>query len=435
MLGGLVWVLWGGIMPAFAKYMTNTKPQPRVLIGITGGIAAYKIASLVRLLTKANFCVQVMMTEAACQFITPLTMQALSGSSVHTALLDTDAERAMGHIALAKWADIVLIAPATANTIAKLANGMGDNLLTCVCLATAAPIVVAPAMNQQMWQSGIVQDNIAKLARVGYHIIPPDSGEQACGDVGAGRLCEPPVLFLALKHYLALSTNRPLQGKKVVVNAGATLEAIDPVRFLSNHSSGKMGYALAQACANAGASVILIAGQTVDLPTPFAVEKRTVGSAAQMLEACLLACQGADVFIAAAAVADFRPSDPKGQKIKKGDEEAMVLSLTKNPDVLATVAATYPTLVTLGFAAETCDVERHAKLKLNNKKLTMIACNDVSCQDIGFGSDDNAMCVFFADELQKKPRTLAKANKAIVATHLVAYLGEVLDDLAHKRQK
>lgn len=415
-----------------SKNTVSSKSSANVLVGITGGIAAYKIATLVRLLVKEGFGVQVMMTEAACQFITPLTLQALSGSPVHTALLDTDAEQAMGHITLAKWADIVLIAPASANTIAKMANGIGDNLLTCVCLATSAPIVIAPAMNQQMWQNGIVQDNVAKLTRF-YHIIPPDSGEQACGDVGAGRLCEPPVLLSALKHYLALSIARPLQGKKVVVNAGATLEAIDPVRFLSNHSSGKMGYALAQACANAGAEVVLIAGTMVAQPTPFAVIKHTVTDADEMLDACLSACQDADAFIAAAAVADFCPTNVAGQKIKKDAKFEMTLHLKKTPDVLAAVAKNYPSLVTLGFAAETMEVERYAKLKLNNKKLTMIACNDVSDSKIGFGSNDNAVKVFFADRFDRAPITFAKSSKDHIAHQLMELLVWVFQQIDEQK--
>lgn len=405
-----------------------------IVLAITGGIAAYKSAALARLLVKKGHSVRVVMTAGACAFITPLTFQALTGNEVHTDLLDETAEKAMGHIELAKWADMVVIAPASANTIGKLANGLADNLLTAVCLATTAPILLAPAMNQAMWHNLIVQDNLAKLSRFNFSIIPPDSGEQACGDVGAGRLPEPEVLCRHLDEFLAVkdtaeNTALTLAKKTVVISAGATVEPIDPVRFLSNHSTGKMGYALAQACLNAGAKVILVAGSSVTLPTPLGVEKHTIGTADELLKVCLQVCQKADIFIATAAVADFRVQHIAPQKLKKtADHDGLTLKLIKNPDVLATIASTYPHLLTVGFAAETTDVQNYAKAKLVAKNLDMIAVNDVSDKRIGFGSDDNAMTVFFAERYGVSPYSIAKTSKAQVAKQLVAQIGKILSE-------
>lgn len=397
--------------------MTN----PKILLGITGGIAAYKSAMLARLLIKAGCEVRVMMTAAACEFITPMTLQALTGHEVHTELLDETAELGMGHIELAKWADVVVIAPASANTIGKLANGLADNLLTTVCLATDASILIAPAMNQQMWANAIVQDNLIKLTRFGYELIMPDSGEQACGDVGMGRLPEPEVLcemilaFVARRHL-----PQPLAGKTVVITAGATLEPIDPVRFLSNHSTGKMGYALAVACRDAGADVVLVSGKRVHLQAPQGVRRIDVGTADEMLAVCLDVCRTADVFIATAAVADYKMATIAPHKIKKTDGvDGMTLELIKNPDVLATIAKTYPDVLSVGFAAETQDTETYAKGKLIAKNLDMIAVNDVSDTSIGFGSDDNAMMVFFAEKYAKTAQKLPKAPKSTIARQLV----------------
>lgn len=402
--------------------------KPKILLGITGGIAAYKSAVLARLLVKAGMDVRVMMTSAACEFITPLTLQALTGYEVHTALLDATAERGMGHIALAKWADMIVIAPASANSIAKLAHGFADNLLTTVCTASAAPIVIAPAMNQQMWTNPTTQANLAKLAKLEqYHIISPDSGEQACGDVGAGRLPEPEVLCERILSLLAKRGAQPLAGKKVVITAGATIEAIDPVRFLSNHSTGKMGYALAAACRDAGAKVVLISGKRVTLPTPVDVIRIDVGSADEMLDACDAAMAGADVFIGTAAVADFKVANVAQQKIKKSsDNDHLNLELVKNPDILATMANKYPQALMVGFAAETHDVENYAQGKLIAKGLDMIALNDVSDSSIGFGSDDNAMTVFFAKPYDKHKQALVKAAKPIIASQLVALMAQLL---------
>ncbi len=406
-------------------------PKPKILLGITGGVAVYKTAYLVRLLVKAGFDVRVMMTKSACEFITPLTMQALSGHAVSQDLFDESAELGMGHIELAKWADFIMIAPASANTIAKLANGLADNLLTTVCLATKAPIILAPAMNQQMWANALVQDNLTKLRRFGVDVLEPDSGAQACGDVGVGRLPEPETLFAYLNHKITQSqTPQVLAGKTVVITAGATLEPIDPVRFLSNHSTGKMGFALAAACHHAGAKVILVCGKKVTLQAPLGVCRIDVGTADEMLAQCLSIFQEqtVDVFIATAAVADYKMAAIAPHKLKKvAGVDTLTLELVKNPDILATIAKTYPKTLTVGFAAETQDTATYAKGKLQSKKLDMIACNDVSDSSIGFGSDDNAMTLFFADKYELEPKTLAKAPKATIAKQLVVNIGRLLD--------
>lgn len=398
-----------------------------ILLAITGGIAAYKSASLARLLVKYGHNVQVIMTKGATAFISPLTLQALTGNAVHIQLLDETAEAGMGHIQLAKWADLLIIAPASANTLARLSMGMADDLLTTVCLATTAPILVAPAMNQQMWANPAVVLNTQTLTDLGYQIIEPASGEQACGDVGAGRLPEPEALFEQVQWALA-KQHQPqlLAGKQVVITAGATLEAIDPVRYLSNHSTGKMGYALATACRDAGAEVTLIVGEKVTLTTPIGVQKITVQSADDMLQAAKkTADTGCDVFIATAAVADYRTKTTAPQKIKK-TQPAMTLELVKNPDILATISKENPNMFMVGFAAETQDVEKYAHNKLIDKKLDMIACNDVSRQDIGFASDDNAMTVFFADKYQHPSASLAKMPKKDIAKELVNLMAKVM---------
>ncbi|MDO4894004.1 bifunctional phosphopantothenoylcysteine decarboxylase/phosphopantothenate--cysteine ligase CoaBC [Moraxella sp.] len=406
--------------------MTHSK---NILLALTGGIACYKSAILARLLIKAGHSVRVMMTDGACQFITPLTLQALTGNEVHTKLLDEQAERGMGHIQLAKWADLVVVAPASANTIGKLANGLADNLVTTVIVATTAPVWVYPAMNQAMWGNAIVQDNLNKLAQFGFNIVSPDSGEQACGDVGMGRLPEPEAICeQILSFFECQTTAQTLAGKTVVITAGATTEPIDPVRYLSNHSTGKMGYALARACVSAGAKVTIIAGEKVSLPTPLGVQKITIGTADEMLQACLAACQNADIFIATAAVADFKVANVASQKLKKtADNDGLTLELVKNPDVLATIAKTYPHLLTVGFAAETQDIENYAKGKLVAKNLDMIAVNDVSDKTIGFGSDDNAMSVFFAQKYGKDKVDLARMSKDKIAKGLLGCMSRLLD--------
>ena len=401
--------------------INNTLPA------FTRGIAAYNSATLARLLLNYGHHVQVIMTKGATAFISPLTLQALTGNAVHTQLLDETAEAGMGHIQLAKWADLLIIAPASANTLARLSMGMADDLLTTVCLATTAPILVAPAMNQQMWANPAVVLNTQTLTDLGYQIIEPASGEQACGDVGAGRLPEPEALFEQVQWALA-KQHQPqlLAGKQVVITAGATLEAIDPVRYLSNHSTGKMGYALATACRDAGAEVTLIVGEKVTLTTPIGVQKITVQSADDMLQAAKkTANTGCDVFIATAAVADYRTKTTAPQKIKK-TQPAMTLELVKNPDILATISKENPNMFMVGFAAETQDVEKYAHNKLIDKKLDMIACNDVSRQDIGFASDDNAMTVFFADKYQHPSASLAKMPKKDIAKELVNLMAKVM---------
>ncbi len=411
----------------FTPVVTTVPNITKIVLAITGGIAAYKSALLARLLVKEGFEIRVIMTQGAQQFITPLTLQALTGNEVHTELLDTHAELGMGHIELAKWADLVLIAPASANTLARLAMGMADDLLATVCLATTAPVMVAPAMNQQMWAHPAVQLNVQTLSDMGYEMIEPDSGVQACGDVGAGRLPEPEILLRRVLNFKAkLMVPQSLVGKKVTITAGPTVEAIDPVRFLSNHSTGKMGFALARACRDAGAEVTLIAGGKVDLTTPLDVQRVNVLSADDMLQAAnQSAAAGCDIFIATAAVADYRTRDAAPQKIKKTQDE-MTLDLVKNPDILATISHTYPDMFMVGFAAETQDVEKYARGKLASKDLDMIACNDVSRKDIGFASDENAMTVFFADKYQQEPEALDKASKDDIAQQLVALIGNTI---------
>lgn len=403
---------------------------PNILLAITGGISAYKSAVLARLLIKAGCTVRVMMTDGACEFITPLTLQALTGNEVHTKLLDDEAERGMGHIELAKWADMVVIAPASANTIGRLAGGLADNLVTTVALATTAPIVIVPAMNQAMYVHAIVQDNLAKLIRFGYTVLTPDSGEQACGDVGAGRLPEPDDLCERILTLLAKSqTPQSLRGKKVIITAGATVEAIDPVRFLSNHSTGKMGFAIAKACMNAGADVTIVAGRGVHLPTPFGAKRITVTTADDMLSACQLVMtdDGDSIFIATAAVADYKVANIASQKIKKtSNQDDLTLALIKNPDILATISHTFPNAVMVGFAAETQDSENYAHAKLIAKNLDMIAVNDVSDKSIGFGSDDNAMTVFFAKHYGMDKMVLDKANKESIAKSLVECVARII---------
>ncbi|MEP1583969.1 MAG: bifunctional phosphopantothenoylcysteine decarboxylase/phosphopantothenate--cysteine ligase CoaBC, partial [Marinobacter sp.] len=359
----------------------------RILLGVTGGIAAYKSAELVRLLKKSGHEVRVVMTRGAEAFVTPLTFQALSGEPVRTSLLDPEAESGMGHIELAKWADQVVIAPASADFIARLAQGMADDLLTTLCCATEAPIAVAPAMNQAMWGNRRTQRNIGLLAADAQVTLwGPGQGAQACGDVGAGRMLEPTVLF----DLISGATNGPLAGRRVVITAGPTREPIDPVRYISNYSSGKMGYALASAARMAGANVVLVSGP-VSIEAPAGVEVRSVTTAQDMLEYASGAVdEGCDLFIATAAVADYRPDSCAGDKIKKTDE-GMSLSLVRNPDTLAAIAARADAPFTVGFAAETRDVEHYALDKLTRKKLSMIVANDVSAPGLGFNSDNNAV--------------------------------------------
>lgn len=372
----------------------------RVLLGVSGGIAAYKSAEIIRRLQDQGAQVRVVMTPAAQEFITPLTLQALSGNPVHTDLLDPAAEAAMGHIELARWADLLLIAPASADFIARLAQGKGDDLLTTLCLAHSAAIAVAPAMNQAMWRNPATQDNLAVLQRREVAIIGPDAGAQACGDVGPGRLLEPVAI---VEHCADLFQTGSLDGKTVVITAGPTREALDPVRFISNHSSGKMGYALAEAALEAGATTVLISGPT-HLTPPHRARLVAAVSAADMHAASLDALQNCDVFIATAAVADYRPNQVAEQKIKKTDSDSMLVELVKNPDIVAAVAAHKPKPFTVGFAAETEQVREYARAKLQRKNLDLVVANDVSQADIGFNSDENAVTLIWPEKEENLPQ-------------------------------
>lgn len=395
-----------------------------ILLAVTGGIAAYKSAILVRRLKDYGFDVRVVMTHGAQAFIQPLTFQALSGHPVHTELLDAEAEAGMGHIELARWADLVLVAPASCDSLAKFAMGLADDLLSTLYLATKAPVWVAPAMNQQMWAAKATQRNLSTLIEDGVHVIMPDTGSQACGDVGLGRMPEPEDIARQVKLYFHQAERAIaekfglLAGQRVVITAGPTREAIDPVRYISNHSTGKMGFAIAAACYAAGAEVTLIAGP-VSLDTPNGVSRINVASARHMLEESLESLErGCDIFIATAAVADYRVAEVAEHKIKKAGDE-LAVALVKNPDIVATIAQQSKRPFMVGFAAETRNVEAYASEKLIAKKLDMIACNDVSRADIGFASDENAMTVFFAEHYRLDKRELEKASKQEIAQQLV----------------
>lgn len=366
-----------------------------MLLGVSGGIAAYKAAELVRTLTgQLGAEVQVVMTAAATEFVGPLTFQALSGRPVRSELFDPAAEAAMGHIELARWGDALIVAPATADFIARLAAGMADDLLTTLALASPAPKAVAPAMNQQMWGAAATQRNIATLRGDGVEIWGPDSGEQACGDVGAGRMIEPGEIA---ERTAALLREKVMAGLKVMITAGPTREAIDPVRYLSNHSSGKQGFALARAAAAAGAEVVLVSGP-VTLRTPAGVRRIDVVSAEEMLEACCAELPGTHIVIGVAAVADYRIASPAAHKLKKGDAAGCPqLELVENPDVIAAIARHPTRPFCVGFAAETDNVTDYARAKLASKGLSLIIANDVSRKDIGFASDDNAVTIIDAD--------------------------------------
>ncbi|MBJ9741129.1 bifunctional phosphopantothenoylcysteine decarboxylase/phosphopantothenate--cysteine ligase CoaBC [Acinetobacter oleivorans] len=406
-------------------------PHKNIVLAVTGGIAAYKSAILVRRLKDYGFDVRVVMTHGAQAFITPLTFQALSGNPVHTELLDPAAEAGMGHIELARWADLLLVAPASCDTLAKFAHGLADDLLSTVFLATKSPVWVAPAMNQQMWAAKATQRNLQTLVEDGVHVIMPDAGEQACGDVGLGRMPEPEEIAKQVAGYFHQAQRAIaekfglLAGKRVVITAGPTREAIDPVRYISNHSTGKMGFALAAACYAAGAQVTLIAGP-VSLDTPNGVKRVNVASARQMLDISMNSLEtGCDIFIATAAVADYRVAEIAEHKIKKAGDELNV-SLVKNPDIVATIAGQEKRPFMVGFAAETQNVEEYAAGKLVAKKLDMIACNDVSRADIGFASDENAMTVFFAENYHMKKRELEKASKQEISQQLVEAISDAL---------
>ena len=387
-----------------------------ILLGISGGIAAYKSAELVRLFSKQGAKVRVCMTASAQQFITPLTMQALSGHQVHTDLLDPQAELGMGHIELARWADAIVIAPATANTLAKITYGLADDLLTTVCLASKAPLAIAPAMNQQMWHNAATQHNVQTLQQRGVQVFGPAAGEQACGDVGFGRMLEPEQILSATEQLFAPATTPPLAGKRIVITAGPTREAIDPVRFISNRSSGKMGYAVAQAAAALGAKVTLISGH-VALDCPTNVERVNVESAQDMLNATLTHVPAADIFIATAAVADYTPVAIADRKIKKS-ADTFVLEMRRTTDILATVAQQFPRLFTVGFAAETHDLMTYARGKLERKGLDMIAANSVA-DGKAFDQSTNALEVVWKDGHHSLPE-MSKQQLAQDLMRLIA---------------
>lgn len=385
--------------------------ERRIVLGVSGGIAAYKSCELVRRLRDLGAHVRVVMTENATRFVTPTTFQALSGEPVRVSLWDESAEAAMGHIELARWAERVLIAPASADLIARLAHGHADDLLSTLCLATAAPLYVAPAMNQQMWAHAAVQANVATLRARGVHILGPAAGDQACGEVGSGRMLEPHELRAAM---VASFGDQVLRGKKVVVSAGPTYEDIDPVRFIGNRSSGRMGFAVAEAAAQAGAHVTLVAGP-VSLATPAGIAMRVdVRSAAQMHAAVTDAAQSADIYIGSAAVGDYRPNAVAAHKIKKQDGADLSLQLAQNPDILASLSANQPHPFLVGFAAETQNVETYARDKLQRKGLDMIAANQVG-DGLGFETADNAITLYWPDGSLELPRT----DKAALARQLI----------------
>ena len=383
-----------------------------ILLGVSGGIAAYKSPELVRRLREQGAEVRVVLTDAARAFVTPLTLQAVSGHTIPAGVLDPASEQGMNHMELAKWADLVLIAPATVNVISRLATGMADELLTTLCLATPAPVALAPAMNQQMYLHAATQANLQTLAQRGVQLWGPASGTQACGDVGPGRMLNPDELVAECIRFLA----KPKLDLRILITAGPTREALDPVRYISNHSSGKMGFALAAAAAELGADVTLVAGP-VNLPTPAGVRRIGVESALQMQAAVMAEVAQQQIVIGCAAVADYRPEEISPQKIKKSADE-MVVALVKNPDIIAEVAALAAKPFVVGFAAETRDVEHYALVKMARKKLDMIAANDVAREGQGFNSDDNAQTVFWPGGRQELPL----ARKTEVARHLLALI-------------
>ncbi|MFZ1642491.1 MAG: bifunctional phosphopantothenoylcysteine decarboxylase/phosphopantothenate--cysteine ligase CoaBC [Candidatus Contendobacter sp.] len=417
--------------------MLQPLANKRILLGVTGGIAAYKSADLTRRLSEAGAQAQVVMTAAATAFVGPLTFQAVSGRPVRTELLDVNAEAGMGHIELARWADLILIAPASADFIARLAHGLANDLLSTLCLATDRPIAIAPAMNRLMWQNPATQDNCRLLARRGIKIWGPGVGEQACGEIGAGRMLEPLELRNLVVDLLgareSLAEPRPetpvleppplapheMQGLTVLLTAGPTREALDPVRFISNRSTGRMGFAVAEAAALAGARVVLVSGP-VSLNTPPGVERIEVESAVEMHETVMKRVRQADIFIATAAVADYRAADPADQKIKK-TQETLRLELVRNPDILAEVAALRSHRpFTVGFAAETHDVLRYAEDKRRRKNLDLIAANQVGVAGSGFESEQNALHVLWEDG----ERVLPLADKTLLGQQLVALIAE-----------
>ena len=397
----------------------GTLANKRIVLCVTGGIAAYKSADLARRLRDAGAAVRVVMTRAATEFITPLTLQAVSGNPVHRELLDSETESAMGHIDLARWADAVVVAPASANFLARLAQGRADDLASAVCLATTAPVAVAPTMNTQMWNNPATQDNITKLTHNSIVVLGPAEGSQACGETGLGRMVEP----IELTDLIAgLFHSGALDGLTVLVTAGPTWEAIDPVRGITNRSSGKMGYAVAQAAAEAGAKVTLISGPTV-LSDPERVHTLRVISAEEMYVAVHEQAPKADIFIGVAAVCDYRPARVADQKVKKGPD-GITIEFVKNPDIIASVACLDPAPFIVGFAAETDDLERHAREKLENKKIDVIAANLIGEDNVGIGAEENEILLINRDGVTKLPRQ----HKTQLARKLIVHIAQRYHD-------
>jgi phosphopantothenoylcysteine decarboxylase / phosphopantothenate---cysteine ligase len=396
----------------------NELNNKKILLGVTGGIAAYKAAEFCRLMIKQGAAVRVVMTPAAQEFIQPLTFQALTGHQVYSELFDAGADNAMDHIELARWADVLIIAPATADFIAKLAAGYADNLLLTIALATQSPLIVAPAMNQQMYQKVSTAENIQHLERNQALIWGPDEGEQACGEVGPGRMLEPTVLLSQLEAFFKPGR---FQGRRIMITAGPTREAIDPVRYLSNRSSGKMGYELAQAAIEQGADVTLVSGPVCIKP-PVKAQLIDCVSAQQMFDQVMGSIDEYDIFISTAAVADYRVAEVAEHKIKKSADE-LTLKLVKNPDILAAVSALDKRPFCVGFAAETHDLQNYAEQKMKNKKLDMIAANRVDGNDIGFEVDDNALSVFWPGGSKQLPRQ----SKKLIAAALVDIIADLFE--------
>ena len=389
-----------------------------ILLCVTGGIAAYKAAEIIRLFKKDGADVRVIMTESAKEFITPLTLQAVSGNEIHDSLLDLKAESAMGHIELAKWADIILIAPCTAESMAKIVHGRADDLMGAVILASKASTYIAPAMNTTMWLDKGTQANYQTLLSRGINLIGPDKGEQACGDIGPGRLVEPDKIINLIKSHL---NKGPLSGKTVTITAGPTREQIDPVRYISNNSSGKMGYALAEAAVQEGAIVNLVSGPVV-LAADKSINLFKINSASEMLEAVYTCMKSSDIFISCAAVADYKPSNYSDTKIKKENLDNLEINLEKNHDILSEVAEQFSSAYIVGFAAETSNVNSNAKKKLDSKNLNMIISNDVSDASIGFDSDENEVHVITSNETifikKDKKIRIAREILNIISTNI-----------------
>ena len=368
--------------------------KKNILLGVTGGIAAYKSAEIIRLFKKLGADVRVVMTESAKEFITPLTLQAISGNEIHDSLLNTEAEAAMGHIELAKWADIILIAPCTAETISKITHGRADDLMGALILASKADIFIAPAMNMNMWLDDSTQQNYKTLSSRGISFIGPAEGEQACGDIGPGRMVEPENIIELIRSSYKTG---PLSGKTITITAGPTREQIDPVRFISNNSSGKMGYSLAHAAIEAGASVNLVSGP-VSLEADKSINLYKINSASEMMNVVMECMNSSDIFIGCAAVSDYKPADYSENKIKKDEMPHLEIELKKNEDILKNVATNFSSSYVVGFAAETSNINNNAMQKLKSKNLDMIISNDVSDKSIGFNVDDNEVTVITCDK-------------------------------------